>query len=76
MFLTDEEELRGGFEAFYFSPKNLLVFSLQANPITHAGQKRQYVSYPVGCDGYSISCYSSPGSACEMRCRINEPDLP
>ena len=75
MFLT-EEELRVGFEGFCFSPKNLLVSSLQANPITHAGQKRQHVSYPVGCDGYSIPCYSRPGSACEMRCRINEPYWP
>ena len=52
----------------------LLVSSLQANPINHAEQQRQYVSYPTGCDGYSIPCYSRPESACEMRRRINEPD--
>ena len=50
------------------------VSSLQANPIQHAAQRCQYVSYPAGCNGYSIPCHSRPESACEMRRRINEPD--
>ena len=64
-----EESSRG-----YKSEVMFLVSSLQANPINQAGQRRQYVSYPAGCDGYSIPCYSRTESACEMRRRINEPD--
>ena len=52
----------------------LPVPSLQGTPINLAGERRQYVSYPAGCDGYSNPCYSRLESACEMRRRINQPD--